>query len=193
LPKLQAVTLDGIWRVHEEVDVVDPPRWPTGKWRFDAPDGSYPVTYGNLTEIGAFAEVYGDRRQIGPDQGSRHLSQVWSTEPLKLVALDDPRTLSGLGIDASISIAPEYRRTMEWGRRLREWYTDAHGISFLGRKAAAHTNYCLFLDRCDGKLEVDTLGQLIDLRARVMRACASLNIVPRLFDPKAGGGWPGSA
>ena len=62
-----------VWRVHKERDPRRPPRYPAGKYRFDAPTSQYPVTYGNVDRLACFAEVYGDRRQILADQATR----VW--------------------------------------------------------------------------------------------------------------------
>ena len=33
-----------VWRVHKEPDPRAPPRYPAGRYRFDAPAGEYPVT-----------------------------------------------------------------------------------------------------------------------------------------------------
>jgi hypothetical protein len=149
------------------------------------------VTYVNVREVGAFAEVFVDRGEVGPADGGRRLSTARSLEPLKIISLCDPGMLSSLRVDNSISTVRTYRRTMEWSERLRAWYRDADGIAYLGRKAAVHTNYCLFLDRCSSKLEFEEIGQLGNLRSRVVVACDALHLAPRLFDPASPRGWPG--
>jgi hypothetical protein len=149
------------------------------------------VTYVNRTQIGAFAERYVSRGEIGPGEADRRLSHARSTGPLKIVALDDSGVLSGLGLDSNISTTRGYTRTMMWGQRLRAWYPDADGISYLGRRAASHTNYCLWLDRCVNTLCFTEVGKLAELRAEVTRACDYLHLAPRLFDPNASSGWPG--
>lgn len=55
------------FRLHWDANPLRPKRHPHGKYRFDAPrDGAeYPVTYANLADHGAFAEVYGDTQLIG--------------------------------------------------------------------------------------------------------------------------------
>lgn len=191
LPPLVDVTLTDSWRVHDEPDPLKPRKWPAGKWRFDAPDGSWDVTYANLTRIGAFAEVYASRREIGPTEAGRRLSRMSSTGALSLVRLDDPGVLSAFDLDTNISTVRIYTRTMRWGERLREWYPDAEGIAYLGRKAGSHTNFCLWLDRCAARLTFETVGQLADLEPEVTSACDYLHLAPRLFDPAATTGWPG--
>lgn len=57
-----------MWRLHWEDDPRQPRRYPSGRYRFDAPRGEYPVTYGNRDQLATFREVYGDTRLIGPEQ-----------------------------------------------------------------------------------------------------------------------------
>lgn len=197
LPGLVDDALKSAWRVHDESDPLSPRKWPAGKWRFDAPDGSWPVTYANRTQVGAFAEVYARRRDIGPGEGERRLSAMDSA-PLRLVALDEPGVLSAFNLDALVSTVPTYNRTMRWGERFREWYDGAngelaHGIRYLGRKSASHLNYCLWLDRCDGLVTTTQAGKLRELRAEVLSAADQLQLTARLFDPASAKStaWPG--
>jgi hypothetical protein len=201
LGKLPRLVVDEIregWRIHDEADPRAPRRWPKGKWRFDAPDGSWQVTYVNLTQVGAFAEVYAKRRDIGPAEADRRLSEVTS-KPLRVIALDDPAVLASLRLDALVNVVPTYGRTMRWGERLREWYDGsngelAHGIRYLGRRSASHLNYCLWLDRCPGLLQFSERGRLGTLRREVMLAADQLQLTTRLFDPATkspSSAWPG--
>ena len=159
-----------IWRVHQEPDPRTPPRYPTGRYRFDAPAGQYPVTYGNVDRLACFAEVYGDRRQILADQATRSLSLLIARRPLRLVTLDEARVFLALELDARINTTRRYDRTQPWSLALHTWLPDADGIRFSGRKAGTLPNYCLFLDRCADDLDLYTQGQLRDLRAIVLAA-----------------------
>jgi hypothetical protein len=49
-----------------------------GRFRFDAPDGSYPVTYVCSDELGCFAEVFGDRKLIEARDGERRVLRLGS-------------------------------------------------------------------------------------------------------------------
>jgi hypothetical protein len=58
------------------------------------------------------------------------------------------------------------------------------GISYLGRHAAKHLNFCLFLDRCADALGFESEGTLADLKPHVLRAANAYNLAPRLFEPR---------
>jgi hypothetical protein len=170
LPELFEVSLSAAWRIHSEPDPRNPPSYPRGKWRFDAPDGEYGVTYCNLDPYAAFAEVYGDTRSIAPNQAGRSLSTIWSERALQVVTLDNSETLAKLDLDLKISTCTEYSRTMAWSKALHRWYPKADGIQYLGRHATTRLNLCLLLDRCAGVLDFETEGRLGKLRSRVLRA-----------------------
>jgi hypothetical protein len=178
------------WRLHHGADPTAALRHKRGKFRFDAPAGEYPVTYGNEDDYACFAEVYGDSGEIAPSDAGRYLSAVRSTRPLRLLALDDSHVLAALGLDLRIATTVDYARSRLWGLRLHEWYPDCDGLRYLGRHAARHLNFCLFLDRCAGSLEPDTIGRLADLRYHVIRAAEAYNLAPRLFEERDRGGWP---
>jgi hypothetical protein len=159
-----------IWRVHSEPDPRSPPCYPTGRYRFDAPNGEYSVTYGNADSYGSFAEVYGDRHQILANQATRHLSLLIARRPLRLVTLDEAETFHRLGLDNRINDTKRYKRTQQWSLALHTWLPEADGIRFSGRNAGKDLNYCLFLDRCAGDLDLHLQGELQDLRAIVLAA-----------------------
>lgn len=48
------------WRLHWEQDPLEARRYPTGRYRFDAPKGEYVALYCNADRLAVFAEVYGD-------------------------------------------------------------------------------------------------------------------------------------
>lgn len=184
LPELARVEVLAGWRLHWEEDPRDPPAHPNGRWRFDAPRGEYRVTYFNLDPYAAFAEVYGDMRSIAPDQAARTLSTMWAERELGVVDLDSAETLAALGLDLRISASVDYERSMAWSRALHDWYPKADGIRYLGRHAAKHLNFCLFLDRCADALGFEPEGMLADLRPHVIRAADAYNLAPRMFEPR---------
>lgn len=98
------------YRLHWDANPLRPKRHPRGKFRFDAPrDGAeYAVTYANLAEHGAFAEVYGDSQLISELEATRRLSRLTATRPLKLVALDDPTVQKMLQLDGRIAMSRQY-------------------------------------------------------------------------------------
>lgn len=161
-----------VWRVHQEPDPRLPRRYPIGKYRFDAPAGQYPVTYGNVDRLACFAEVYGDRWQILADQATRALSLLIARRPLRLIPLDEAAVFLALGLDARVNTTKRYERTQAWSLAFHTWFPDADGIRFSGRKAGNSPNYCLFLDRCAGDLDLYSQGELQDLRAIVLAAAA---------------------
>jgi hypothetical protein len=87
-PVQEAVSL---WRLHWGDEPLSLRRYPTGRYRFDAPAGEYPVTYGNKDRLACFAEVYGDARFIPAAEGERKLSFISALRPLWLIPLDDAR------------------------------------------------------------------------------------------------------
>lgn len=179
--------LGEVWRLHWEPDPrrLDPPS--PGRARFDAPAGEYAVAYANADPYGCFAEVYGDQRSIAPNQAGRRLSVIRAERPLKVIALDEGKTLSGLKLDLGISASVDYERTMLWSKSLHDWYRDADGIRYLGRRATKKLNYCLFLDRCAKSLSLETKGTLRDLREHVLCAADAYSLAPRLFENRDAG------
>ena len=161
-PRLRREQPDAIWRLHKEADPNRPRRYPRGRWRFDAPNGEYLVTYGNVSKHHAFAEVFGDvdGPQIIEGASGRRLSCATFKRPLQIVDLGDARVLRALRLDLRVSTTIDYARTMRWSERLHAWLPDADGIRYLGRKGGREDNYCLFLDRCADALEWTFHGDL---------------------------------
>jgi hypothetical protein len=163
--------VDGVvaYRLHWEGNPLRPKRHPRGKFRFDAPrDGAeYAVTYANLAEHGAFAEVYGDSQLIGELEATRRLSALLATRPLNLIPLDDPTVQKTLKLDGRIAMSRQYETTMLWSRALHRWFPAADGIRYASRHAgAAFPNVCLFLDRCRDALQIERRGTLGDAAQR---------------------------
>jgi hypothetical protein len=180
-----------LWRVHDERDPRDIRRYPSGRFRFDAPAGEFAVTYANEDQYGCFGEVYGDRQSIPPADRTRLLSRLSASEPLYLIPLEDGELLKALHpqLDGRINSDVHYTVTQEWSLALHSWFPDAHGIRYVARHATPHLNHCLFLDRCEGRLELETKGKLEDLHEIVTRACDAYGLAPRLLEPRDPGGW----
>jgi hypothetical protein len=168
-----------IWRLHWEApDEIlrrspnDPPIY-----RFDDPRCAYAVTYGNLEEVGAFLEVYGDTQRIESAQRARRLTQLESERPLLVVDLDDAKTQKVFGLDARIASSRQYGTTQRWSRAWHEWYADADGIRYRSRHENSTLNLCLFLDRCADAFVIRQTERLEDLdRARLLRLVAPYQI-----------------
>ena len=153
------------YRLHWDGNPLRPKRHLRGKFRFDAPrDGAeYAVTYANLAEHGAFAEVYGDTQLVSELETTRRLSALVATRPLNLIALDDPTVQKTLKLDGRIAMSKQYETTMLWSRALHRWFPSADGIRYASRHAGADfPNFCLFLDRCRPALQVQPRGVLGD-------------------------------
>jgi hypothetical protein len=153
------------YRLHWETNPLRPNRHPRGKFRFDAPrDGAeYAVTYADLAEHGAFAEVYGDTQLISELETARRLSALVATRPLNLIALDDPTVQKTLKLDGRIAMSKQYETTMLSSRALHRWFSSADGIRYASRHASADfPNFCLFLDRCRNALQIEPRGALGD-------------------------------
>ncbi len=152
------------WRLHWEEDPLGIPSRTTGKFRFDAPAGEYRALYANADRLAAFAEVYGDVRVIEESQKERKLARISSTSALRLIPLDDPGTQKLLGLDGRIGMSKQYPTTRRWASKLFQRFPEARGIRYLSRHAGENRNYCLFLERCAGDLEVEDHGSLASLR-----------------------------
>jgi hypothetical protein len=159
------------FRLHWDVNPLRPKRYPRGRYRFDAPrDGAeYPVTYANLADHGAFAEVYGDTQLMSEREADRRLSTLVALRPLRLIALDDPTVQKTLGLDGRIAMSKQYATTMLWSRAVHRWFPEADGIRYASRHAGGQfPNFCLFLDRSRTALEVEPRGRLGDPALRPM-------------------------
>lgn len=159
------------WRLHREEDPLEARRYPAGRYRFDAPSGEYASLYCNADRLAVFAEVYGDVRVIEASQRGRRLSRIYSRGgTLRLVPLDDPGVQKRLGLDGRIGMSKQYPVTQRWAMSLFRWFPEADGIRYLSRHAGENRNYCLFAERCAGKLGVDGQGELSTLREAVLLA-----------------------
>jgi hypothetical protein len=158
------------WRLHWEEDPLGARRYPTARYRFDAPSGEYATLYCNADRLAVFAEVYGDVRLIDENQRARRLSRVFSEDSLRFVPLDNPGVQKRLGLDGRIGMSKQYPVTQRWALSLYRWFPDADGIRYLSRHAGEKRNYCLFPERCAGKLRVEEHGEISALRETVLLA-----------------------
>jgi hypothetical protein len=128
-----------------------------------------------------FAEVYGDVRVLTKSEAPRRWSRIHATRPLRILQLDAEGVAAAFGLDLRIATEIDYERTQAWSGAWHDWYGDADGIRYLGRKAMKHLNYALFLDRCGDDLRYKTEGKLIEMWSDGLRACARHGIVPELY------------
>lgn len=181
-PSLVEQALAQSWRIQRAGrSPLDPRPRAAGRFRFDAPRGEYPVTYVNLERLAAFAEVFGDAREIPPSAADRRLFDLRSGRPLRLVTLDDASTQKAFGLDLNVCASIDYEKTRAWSLALYGWYREADGIRYLGRHAVRSLNVCLFLDRCRDALTVSDEGRLADLRVEGLRAAHRYHLAPRLY------------
>lgn len=181
LPDLVRQTVPLAWRLHRGSRAIDPTIFPTGKFRFDAPAGEYPVTYANLDEYAPFNEVFGDLRSIPATARDTRFARIEVSRPLRLVAIDDPATLAAFDLDLQISASRDYDWTRRWSLAWHRWYPDADGIRYLGRHAAGALNLCLYVDRCGDALTARDLGALPDLPERGLEAARRFRLAPLLY------------
>ncbi len=181
LPALEEHHLSASWRIHREPRPLAIRRHRTGRFRFDAPGGDFPVTYVNLDRHACYAEVFGDAREIPPSAAERRLSRLQARRPLRLLGLDRATVQKAFGLDLNICSTRDYRRTQAWSQAWHRWYPDADGIRYLGRHAVEHPNLCLFLDRCGETLEAIFEGEIGDLRRDTLIAAHRYHLAPRLF------------
>ncbi len=158
------------WRLHREENPLEVRRYPAGRYRFDAPSGEYATLYCNADRLAVFAEVYGDVKVIEACEKQRRLSHIVSQEALRLVPLDDPGVQKRLGLDGRIGMSRQYQATQAWALTLHRWFPEADGIRYLSRHAGENRNYCLFLERCSGKLWIEEHGIISSLRDVVLLA-----------------------
>ena len=172
----------GWWRIHKSGEPpLDSTKHPTGKFRFDAPAGGFPVTYVNSDEYAVFAEPFGDARDIPPSAGDRRLVEVFANRPLHVLPIDDATVQKAFGLDLRICADRDYRWTRAWSRAWHRWYPEADGVRFVGRHTSPHLNLCLYLDRCLDALSTRDLGDLKSLRAHGLEAAARYSLAPRLY------------
>ena len=181
LPTLATQPLDESWRLHWDAQPLRRKAPDEGVSRFDAPHGEYAVTYVNADRFAPFAEVYGDLRVLTKSEGARRWTKIHATRDLKILQLDEPGVAAAFGLDLRIATELDYTRTQAWGKAWHDWYADADGIRYLGRKAMKHLNYALFLDRCGRDLRSKQEGKLIEMWTDGLRACHRHGIAPELY------------
>jgi hypothetical protein len=138
-----------LWRIQNGAAIAAR-AYPSPRYRFDAPHGEYPMLYACASQLGTFAEVYGDRaRRLGEHEGERYLTRLLPRAPLPLVDLTDVWLLASLGLDERISVGDDYTTCQTWALALWRRLPEIAGIRYRACKAGATaSNLALFLDRC---------------------------------------------
>ena len=177
LPHIDLLPWTGdLWRIQNDLALVLR-RHPVPRFRFDAPDASYAVTYACADLLGAFAETYRERgRRLGDEDGARYLIRLTPRRPLPVVDLRSEHLRVALHLDERISVGEDYQACQAWAqtffRRL-----PAFGICYRSRMAdALVTNVALFTERCQHDLAVVALGRLRQLESVVLAAADRYNL-----------------
>ncbi len=169
-----------MWRIQNGT-AITARSYPAPRYRFDAPHREYPVLYTCASQLGTFAEVYGDRaRRLGEAEGGRYLVRLVPRAPLPLIDLLDVRLLASLGLDERISVGDDYAACQAWALALWQRCPEIAGIRYRARKAGATVaNVALFLDRCGDHIVIspDEVCMLEELEAVVLEAADVYNLV----------------
>jgi hypothetical protein len=155
--------INPVYRI-QDGDRISSRRYPTPRYRFDAPGGEYAVLYAKDTEVATFNESYAEkRRRIPSADAERHLVRNTPKRPLPLVDLKDDRTLSTLDLDARISVGDDYEVCRQWALAFHAEWPEVCGIAYAARWGGVRTtNVALFVERCGENLTLDSLGRLGD-------------------------------
>ncbi len=169
-----------MWRIQNGMEIMSR-IYPEPRYRFDAPHGEYPVLYACASQLGTFAEVYGDRaRRLGEHEGGRYLVRLVPRAPLPLIDLSDMRLLASLGLDERVSVSDDYMACQAWSLAFWQRLPEIAGIRYRARKAGATiVNVALFLDRCGDHIVIspDDARMLEGLEAIVLEAADIYNLV----------------
>jgi hypothetical protein len=159
-----------MWRIHweEPHEILTRPPSNPPRYRFDDPRSEFAVTYGNLEEVGAFLEVYGDMQRIDAGQRDRWRTLIESGRELLLIDLDEAKTQKAFGLDARVAASRQYATTQRWSRAFHDWYPDVDAIRYRSRQESATLNACLFLDRCGDAFTVAASDRLGDTNRRAL-------------------------
>jgi hypothetical protein len=122
------------------------------------------VLYASSARTAPFGEVYGQTGVIDDDQADRRFTRIYSTRPLRLLALDDGKTRISYDrlLDSRICSERPYVRTQAWSQAFHGWISDLDGLRYTPRVATGHS-YALYLDRCADALAIRPEGVLRDL------------------------------
>ncbi len=182
LPRVRplAWTAD-LWRIQNAPEL-HYRAYPQPRYRFDAPHAEYAAIYACASQVGTFAEVYGERaRRLGENDGGRYLLHLAPRTPLPLIDLQDVRLLASLGLDERISVGDDYATCQAWALAFWRAFPAIVGIRYRARKAGAATaNVALFADRCADLLAVAPSGgprRLQELPELVLQAADLYNLV----------------
>lgn len=168
-----------LWRIQRQESLTHG-RYPTPRYRFDAPGGEYDVLYTNDSWLGVFGEVYADRRgrRLFEEDGDYYLIRLLPFSSLLLLDLRSNKTLSALGLDARISTGDDYEACQSWALALHAALPDLAGLLYAPRKAGERfSNVALFTERCAEDLEYSPQGKLRHLENVALAAQEEYRLV----------------
>ena len=130
----------------------------TGRFRFDAPDGSYGVLYAGVDPYGAFIESLlknPDNPVITTSElRARVLAQLKASQPLRLIDLCPSGALVRIGADSRLFSADRNVAQL-WSRAFHDHPICADGILYPSRLDPARHGVALFGDRKLRLFELD--------------------------------------
>jgi hypothetical protein len=164
----------------------------TGRFRFDAPDGSYGVMYASLDPHGAFVESIiksPDNHVITTTELKRRsLAELRPKRTLSLIDITTSGSLLRIGADAQL-FCGDPKNAQLWSKALHDHPDHADGILYPSKLDPARSSVALFQDRAPRFVELKreswyAIGPRRDLLAQIMEHYAVELIEDRVVAPK---------
>ena len=164
----------------------------TGRFRFDAPDGSYAVLYAALDPYAAFIESIiknPENRVITTTELKRRsLAELRSKRALRLIDITSSGSLVRIGAGARL-FSGDPKIAQLWSKALHDHPARADGILYPSRMDPARQSVALFSDRAPTCVELSreswyAIGPRRDLLAQIMEHYTIELIEDRLVPPK---------
>jgi hypothetical protein len=175
----------------------------TGRFRFDAPDGSYAVLYSGVDPFSAFIEglVKSPENRVvtTSELKARALAQIAAHRPLRLIDLSASGALLRIGADSRLFSADRGAAQL-WSKALHDHPVCADGILYPSRLDPARQCVAIFSDRSLQFVELDRQmwyapGSQRDLLGKIMEHYRIELIENRVVAPRkpaaSVGGTPG--
>lgn len=129
----------------------------TGRYRFDAPDGSYGVLYAGADIFCAFIESVikdpGSRLVTTAELKTKAVAELKGARALRLVDLTPSGALKRIGADARL-VSADREQAQLWSKALHDHSVLADGILYPSRLDPARHAIALFEDRAPKLVEL---------------------------------------
>jgi len=130
----------------------------TGRFRFDAPDGSFGVLYAGVDPYSAFVEslIKNPNNRVATTSALKKtgLSELKPKRPLRLIDLAPSGALVRIGADARLFSA-DRKIAQLWSKAFHDHPARAHGILYPSRLDPARRCVALFDDRNPNLVELN--------------------------------------